>query len=581
MSFEPHRVSSAVSDFKVARRQAGLTALLGRLTGRPTELLSFDAAMRQLRLLGSAERGLKDIPLSAITGSVGRTSDYTRDFLPRRDEDQQRWANVRAAATDPRVGGMPPIKVYQIGEAYFVIDGHHRVSVARQMGATHIQAYVTEIRTRVTLSADASPEELILKAEYADFLEVTQLDRRRRGSDLSVSVPGQIEHLHMQIEANRQALAQSSGHDVGLPEAAADWHDRFYMPIIYLVREQGLLRDFPGRTEADLYVMVTEHRQALEQELGWEVTPEAGAQSLAAQRGARSSGARRTGRRILAAVVPDELQGGSATGEWRRAKLSARYSDRLFADILVPLKGDARGWLALEQALLIARQEGALVHGLLVVDNKRVQNGKAASTARHEFDARLAAAGVRGGLAVETGEVARQICERATLSDLVVATLSHPPSRERLARLGSGFRAIIRRVSRPVLAVPEAAVVPRCALVAYDGSPKAEEALFAATYLAEAWGTKLVVLTVAEPGRDTGSVLVHAREYLEMHEISARYVMRHDDSAAGAILESAAAEECDWVVIGGYGSAPMIEAVMGSQVDQVLRGSRWPVLICR
>ncbi len=164
----------AVQDFREARRQAVREQLMAHLTGKAADLLSYDEVREKLKARGSKPLGLKDIPLDAIVGSVGRYADFTRSFLPKVDSDRERWARVQVANAD--LTGLPPIEAYQIGEAYFVRDGNHRVSVARQLGAPTIQAYVTEIETRVPLTADVQPDDLILKAEYADFLEKTRLD---------------------------------------------------------------------------------------------------------------------------------------------------------------------------------------------------------------------------------------------------------------------------------------------------------------------------------------------------------------------------------------------------------------------
>src|SRR5574337_1282719 len=173
----------ALDDFYRARRQAALQEIIARLQGKCVELLSYEEVSRRLKAAGRAARGLQDIPLDHIVGSVGRTTDFTRSFLPRMDSDDRRWAGVRAAVDGD--SGLPPIEVYQIGDAYFVLDGHHRVSVARQMGRTHIEAVVTEVRARVPLSPEVQPDDLIVKAEYTDFLEYTRLDQLRPGCDLS------------------------------------------------------------------------------------------------------------------------------------------------------------------------------------------------------------------------------------------------------------------------------------------------------------------------------------------------------------------------------------------------------------
>jgi hypothetical protein len=101
-------------------------------------------------------------------GSVGRYDDFTRSFLPRRDSDAGRWARVKAATLD--LTGLPPIEVYQIGQAYFVLDGNHRVSVARQLGAPTIQAYVTEVPDQSPLLARHSARRVNLKSGVRRFL---------------------------------------------------------------------------------------------------------------------------------------------------------------------------------------------------------------------------------------------------------------------------------------------------------------------------------------------------------------------------------------------------------------------------
>ena len=572
---------NALADFHRARQQAALQEIIARLRGKSTELLPYDEVSRKLKAAGRAERGLREIPLVAIVGSVGRTTDFTRSFLPRQDSDERRWAGVKAVAEDLAQASLPPIEVYQIGEAYFVLDGHHRVSVARQMGLTHIEAVVTEVRTRVPLSPEAQPDELIVKAEYADFLESVRLDQLRPEADLSVSVPGQYAKLENHIEAHRYFMEIEQGRDVPFEEAACDWYDQAYLPVVRSFREKGLLRDFPGRTEADLYLWVSEYQLDLREELGWQIKPEVAASHLAAQVSARPGcRAARVGARILNAVLPSALEDGPAPGRWRQAKLTARYLERLFADMLVPVSGGEAGWQALEQALVVARREGAQVHGLHVVASDDQKESGAAQAVQLEFNRRCEAAGMPGSLALETGEVVAKICDRALLTDLVVLNLAHPPPPQLLARLDSGFRAIIRRCARPVLAVPGVSTPLERVLLAYDGSLKSKEALFVATYLAELWKTVLIVVTVAEPGRAIYDAVTYARKYLVWHEVEARFI-DESGSAPQAILKSAEEHGCDLIIMGGYGSAPMVEVVLGSSVDQLLREAHVPMLICR
>lgn len=570
---------AAVADFREARQRASVQALLARLRGRSVDLLSYHDIARKLRVIGMSERGLRDIPIDGIAGSVGRYHDFTRSFLPRKDSDQERWARLRATITDHDVSAMAPIDVYQIGDVYFVQDGNHRVSIARQLGMTHILAAVTEVRTRVPLAPDTQPDELILKAEYAEFLEATHLDRLRPDADLMVSVPGQYRHMENHIEAHRYLREEAQGREMDWEAAVADWYDSAYLPLVLVIREQGILRDFPGRTEADLYVWLTEHWAALRDALGWDVRPEVAAVQLAEQSGARLRlRLARTRQRVLDAVVPAPLQDGPAPGLWRRERLVARYSARLFADLLVPVDGGETGWRALEQALVIARREDGQVLGLHVTPGARDAEDATAAIAA-EFERRCAEAGATGQLATEAGSISRRICARAVLADLVVVGLAHPPGSTAREKLESGFRRLIQRCARPVLAVPGAATPLERVLLAYDGSPKAQEALFVAAYLGDVWRAAVVVVTVATGVRDAAPV-DYVRRYLEMHEVEATYL-----DAAGPVPDAlvAAAEEhaADLVLMGGYGAGPLRGVLIGSTVDAVLRASTRPVLVCR
>ena len=567
--------STAIDDFRNARRRAAMEEIMARFTGKSAHLLSFDDVSEKLKAKGFGPRALHEIPLDAIVGSVGRYYDFTRSFLPRQDSDKERWARVElaSASTD-----LPPIEVYQIGQVYFVLDGNHRVSVARQCGATHIMAYVTEVQTKVPLTPDTQPDDLILKAEYAEFLERTHLDEIRPGADLSVTVPGQYAVLEggIQIHCDLMSLRWRQ---LSYQQVVGHWYDKVYLPVVQVIRERGILRDLPGRTETDLYLWILEHRSALEEELGWPVRPEAAATDLAKQFSPRRA-VSRLSKRILSAVQPQEFADGPAPGQWRKEQLAARQDDRLFADILVSVSGREPGWLALEQALHIARREGGRLLGLHVVASDEQKESARAQAVRAEFNRRCMVAGVPGSMVVEAGQVAHQICDRARWADLVVVNLAYPPAPQPVARLRSGFRTLIQRSPRPVLAVPGAWSHLDSALLAYDGSPKSEEALFVATYLAVRWGISLTVVTVIEPGRASADTLTHARSYLDRRKAQA-VLIKESGPVAQAILKTAQAQQCDLIIMGGYGFHPVLEVMLGSAVDQVLRESRQPIWVCR
>jgi nucleotide-binding universal stress UspA family protein len=568
----------AAEDFRRARRQAAMEDLSARLTGRSSDLLSFEVVRRKLKGVGGEPRGLKEIPLEAIVGSVGRHTDYTRSFLPRRHSDRERWARVEVAIEQ---GKFPPIEVYQIGSAYFVQDGNHRVSVARRLGATHIEAYVTEIPTRVALSPDVEPEDLILMAEYAEFLDRTHLDELRPEADLRLTVPGHYRTLEEHIEVHHYYMGLDEKRDVSWPEAVAHWYDTVYLPVIHSVRKLELLEDFPGHSEADLYLWISKHRVMLEAALGWEISAEAAAGDLAAQHGpAPDRVAARLGERIKGTLVPAELAAGPPPGQWRQERFGARHESYLFSDILVAISGTESGWCALEQGIELAKRENSRLLGLHVVPDEKQLESEEARAVREEFNLRCARAGTRGGLVLAVGDVFQAVTERARWSDLVIASLTYAPGAQPLARLRSGFRALVRRCPTPVLAVPGQISKLERALLAYDGSPRAEEALYVAAYLAGRWGMRLAVITVREAGQARATVVDRARAYLEAQGVEAAFLEEKGEIAA-AIMKQAEQQGVDLIVMGGYGLDPVREVVLGSTVDHVLRARRWPVLICR
>jgi nucleotide-binding universal stress UspA family protein len=258
----------------------------------------------------------------------------------------------------------------------------------------------------------------------------------------------------------------------------------------------------------------------------------------------------------------------------------ARRSDRLFADVLVAVTGTEHGWYAVEQALSVAGREDGRLIGLHVASSEAQRQSQATESIEAEFKVRCAAAGVPGRWIVEEGSVAEAICEWSRWSNLTVVGLAHPPENRPLSRLESGFRSLIQQCPTPILAVPPFPSGMRRALLAYDGSPKADEALFVSTYLSGQWGLPLVVISVGESDRAISETLDKAWKYLLEHEIDAEYVRRRG-SVGDAILDVSRESESELILMGGYGFTPMLQIVLGSAVDQVLRSSQQPVLICR
>jgi nucleotide-binding universal stress UspA family protein len=569
----------AIEDFRAARRKAEVEKFLSPLLRKSANLLSYDEVRKNLRAIESSRRVLENIPLDQIVGSVNRYTDFSRSFLPRYESDEGRWARVRMGV-DSMVG-LPPIEAYKVGDVYFVLDGHHRVSVAREMGQETIQGYVAPVYTRVPLSPDDSPEDLILKAEYADFLAKTDLDTLCPNADLTITAPGQYEKLLEHISVHHYFMGEKRGSDVPYTEAVRDWYDRIYQPIARLIRERNLLRDFPGRTEADLYLWIMEYRAELSgNEIGWEVNPSRAASDLTER---YSPALRRRLSRLFQSItnllVPDPLERGPEPGAWRAERLAPHRGNRIFDDLLVTVWGEAGGWSAVQAAIEVARREEARLTGLHVVTDERQKSSKEVQSIQERFLTLCDNAGISGRLLVETGNTATHIIQRSTWVDLVIFRLYYPPPTQPLERLRSGARLLIQRSHSPILAVPDAPFKLDSALLAYGPGRKANEALYVAAYLAGRWNIPVTVLFsetangVKARGRDgSPAPFEHVTHYLQSTGVNFRNVHEPGDAArnlARAVLLNAQENNNDLIIMGGYESGPLIETLFGSPVDYV------------
>jgi nucleotide-binding universal stress UspA family protein len=551
---------SALQDFYEARLKASLQEALALLTGKSNELLSYEEVAQKLKLRVRSDKGIQEIPVKAIVGSVGRYTDFTRTFLPRRPEDQERWARVKAAMEDPRTTGVQPIEVYRVGEAYFVLDGNHRVSIARQEGYEFIEAHVIELKTEIPVTPDLQPDDLIIKAEYAEFLERTEIKKLFPNVDLSVTVPGQYEKLMAHIEVHRYFMGLDLQQDISFEEAVRHWYEAVYTPFLEPIRERGLLRWFPDRTETDLYLWLSEHLATLQSELGWSFSSKTAITDLAKKSNPR--------------VVQEE----SLPGSWRQSKIYDRYTDHLFQEILVPVGASEDSFLALEQAILIAQKEPVSLRGLHVLPPKLEKDNSEAKAVQSRFNQQCQDANINGSLAIVQGEVADQICSYALLTDLIVLKVSRPPE-PGLSSLGSGLRSIIWRSARPILTVPGVTSLLDRALLAFDGSEKSKEALFVAAYVAEQWNTNLTVMTLNESSSASSSAQDYARDYLELHEIEADYVLTK--GSMDTFLDVSKERDINLILMGGYSGTALKEVIIGSLVNNLLRNFEYPILICR
>jgi hypothetical protein len=143
------------ADFHRARRRAFLRRVRARVRndGASDWLLCFDETRKLLGASARVYRGTRAVPVEQIGGSVGRCSEFDRGFLPAKESAKERWKRIDRAFH--RGEELPPVSLYEVRGFYFVLDGHHRVSVARYHGVEWIDAYVTEFRASSLKNAAA------------------------------------------------------------------------------------------------------------------------------------------------------------------------------------------------------------------------------------------------------------------------------------------------------------------------------------------------------------------------------------------------------------------------------------------
>ena len=291
---------SQTREWKQARRAAFVQEALGVLTQRPAGLLSFDQVHERLQLKNVRYLDLQDVPTERIVGSVGRYADFTRAFLPRGEHLRGRWENIQQLVAAGR--SLPPVELYKVGQVFFVRDGNHRVSVARHRGLSSIKALVWEYDAPVLLQPDSDIDELLCQAAHEAFLERTRIDSLCPSLHIELTQPDGYNTLLHEIERFQEILSGVEGRELDLDETVTLWCEIRYMPIVEIIRRRAILQDFPGRTEADLYLWLCRNRRELEEGYQQHVMMEEAAGDLAMRYGRNLPGMRQVRRAAAWAV---------------------------------------------------------------------------------------------------------------------------------------------------------------------------------------------------------------------------------------------------------------------------------------
>ncbi|MGW3958774.1 chromosome partitioning protein ParB [Amycolatopsis sp. NPDC005003] len=259
--------ADAENDFLRARRAQVLSRLSTWLRREPDDvniMLPFHEVVEALGYLGEHRIGLRVIKLESIVGTVDRSRDFDRRFRPTSARVRERWERLALAAR--RGEEIPPIEVYRVGELHFIIDGHHRVSVALAQGLSTIEAMVTVVRTKLDPSGIRHRGDLIVKDYRRLFLERVPLTGHARASVI-VSDPWDYAKLGEHVEAWGFRLMQDEGRFCDRASVAQRWFDEEFVPVVGMLRQAGLIGD---RTDAEAYMWVAAERYRLIRTHRWD-----------------------------------------------------------------------------------------------------------------------------------------------------------------------------------------------------------------------------------------------------------------------------------------------------------------------
>lgn len=567
---DPNTYRQALEDFRRARSKAAMQRFWAGIQGRSLDLLPYDEISTKLRAVSQTDRGLQQVPLKDIVGSVSRLQDFDRNFLPLRDDDIYRWAGVKTAMTSPHSTGVPPISLYQIGDAYFVLDGNHRVSIAKEMGMETIEAYVTEIKTKVPISSNLTSDELILKTAYVNFLEDTQIDHFLPGVDFSLHLVENYPLLKEHISVHQYYMGIENKRPVSFEEAALHWFDTIYSPVITIIESSGLHHAFRDLTLTDLYLWLLDQQNTLQEDLGIDVRPENVLDYAADKEGIQpSSGWSAAEEQILQVLLRTEDQPQNP------------YQDCLFQHVTVALSDEDPDWIALEQAIMVNRCPGGAIRGVHVASAAKQEPDKEVDACQQRFDRRLAEVGMNGKFFLRQGKPASALLEFSLLSDLLVLKLSHPPATSLVERISHGIITILQQSRRPVLFVKETPLQVSSILLPFDGGQRSKEALFIAAYYAARYGSQLNLLMVTRGSEKDEVNRYYAQTYLEKLGVKAEFYQGDAESFTKDVVSLAETLRVSTLILGGYENTSILDRVFSQSIDEILSQVTIPVMICQ
>ena len=256
-------------DFNKAHTKAFINEIQHLLSPEEAQLISLNDVKQMIKSNAETYIGMKVIPIEKIVGSEGRYKDFDNRFFPKSTHLKNRWQHVDEAAIQDIT--LPPIKVYEIAGLYFVRDGNHRVSVAKARGTEYIDAEVVSLQSEIKLKKADSLKEIqkqIINYEKRVFYSETNFGDITDYWCLDFSRAGRYDVIYNHILTHKYYMNQNRSTEVTMEEAIKSWFYNVYFPLVSIIHEKYILRDFPGRTLGDLYVWTVRYWDDLKRKFG-------------------------------------------------------------------------------------------------------------------------------------------------------------------------------------------------------------------------------------------------------------------------------------------------------------------------
>lgn len=256
-------------DFNKAHTKAFINEIQHLLSPEEASLISLNDVKQMIKPNNETYVGMKVIPIDKIVGSEGRYKDFDNRFFPKSTHLKNRWQHVDEAAIQDIT--LPPIKVYEIAGLYFVRDGNHRVSVAKTRGTEFIDAEVVSLQSEIKLKKAENLKEIIkqiINYEKRVFYSETGFGDITDYWCLDFSSTGRYDVIYNHILTHKYYLNQNKEGEISMEEAIKSWFHNVYFPLVSIIREKYILKSFPNRTLADLYVWTVRYWDDLKQKFG-------------------------------------------------------------------------------------------------------------------------------------------------------------------------------------------------------------------------------------------------------------------------------------------------------------------------